>query len=138
MAMAARMPMIATTIINSMRVKPFCTDFIAGAPLRFRVQTRAAHEAPRWNESKGHARRRQCVEAIDLKDEVGPELVGLVDIVLSQTDATCWRYGHRVTQTVTCARRSNAARAYSIPSFLIRYRSARKLIPRSLAAAVLL
>lgn len=27
---------------------------------------------------------------------------------------------------------------YSIPSFLIRYRSARKLIPRSFAAAVLL
>jgi hypothetical protein len=28
MAIAARMPMIATTIINSMRVKPFCTAFM--------------------------------------------------------------------------------------------------------------
>jgi len=28
MAMAARMPMIAMTIINSIRVKPFCTDFM--------------------------------------------------------------------------------------------------------------
>jgi hypothetical protein len=32
MAMAARMPMIATTIINSIRVKPFCADFIENAP----------------------------------------------------------------------------------------------------------
>jgi hypothetical protein len=28
MAMAARIPMIATTIISSIRVKPFCTDFM--------------------------------------------------------------------------------------------------------------
>src|SRR5882672_4870635 len=28
MAIAARMPMIATTIINSIRVKPFCTAFM--------------------------------------------------------------------------------------------------------------
>jgi hypothetical protein len=32
MAMAAKMPMIATTIINSMRVKPFCTCLSMNAP----------------------------------------------------------------------------------------------------------
>src|SRR6185436_17466252 len=33
MAMAAKMPMIATTIINSIRVKPFCTVFsISNSP----------------------------------------------------------------------------------------------------------
>jgi hypothetical protein len=37
------------------------------------------------------------------------------------------------------ATRLNSGRpAYSIPSFLIRYRSARKLMPNSFAAAVLL
>jgi hypothetical protein len=35
MAMAAKMPMIATTIINSIRVKPFCTDFIWETPKIF-------------------------------------------------------------------------------------------------------
>jgi hypothetical protein len=30
MAMAARIAMIATTIISSIRVKPFCIDFMVG------------------------------------------------------------------------------------------------------------
>jgi hypothetical protein len=38
--------------------------------------------------------------------------------------------GHKVTQIVS--------RSYSMPSFLTRYRRALKLIPKSLAAAVLL
>jgi hypothetical protein len=43
MATAARMPMIATTIINSIRVKPFCIVFMSAG---LRVDKWAAAKQP--------------------------------------------------------------------------------------------
>jgi hypothetical protein len=49
------MPMIATTIINSMRVKPFCTAFIEWSPKRLGSSSGAKGAYAGWL-SKAHAK----------------------------------------------------------------------------------
>src|SRR6266404_8457735 len=59
-AIAARMPMIATTIISSISVKPFCTSFFIGAPLRRKHQSwsnRRAKQQIGWLRGVDSARR---------------------------------------------------------------------------------
>src|SRR5438067_4021731 len=55
-AIAARMPMIATTIISSIRVKPFCSLFMWGSPRKWlKFSGAQGEQSPRQRRSIVHS-----------------------------------------------------------------------------------
>src|ERR1700736_441317 len=64
--MAAKMPIIAITIINSMTVKPFCNDFIE-APSSIKKETYGGHACRGLEQCNAHAKAETCRNALILR-----------------------------------------------------------------------
>src|SRR5207249_1944192 len=99
MAMAARMPMIATTIINSMRVKPFCTDFIAENSYKV-LSTKSAAQKRRGESKQSVCQDLGVFNCLILRRSTYAPAPAF-NILLSHTDATRWLLCQKMTQNVT-------------------------------------